>query len=152
MTGKANCSPACASWSARAFPIVTSLDLHANVTPAMVAHSDGLVAYRTYPHIDMSDTGRRAARLLDGILKSGDRPAKSFSQLDFLIPLTAQCSLIDPVKSLYARMGALEAETGMALSFTPCFPAADFIHCRPAVFGYGKDPAAVKRIGRPIRG
>jgi microcystin degradation protein MlrC len=127
-------------------PIVTSLDLHANVTPAMFDLADGLVAYRTYPHIDMADTGRRAARLLDKILASGDRPAKSFSQLDFLIPLTAQCSLIDPVKTLYTRMAGLETETGATLSFTPCFPAADFPDCRPSVFGYGKDPIAVKRV------
>ena len=35
-------------------PIVASLDLHANVTRAMFAQADGLVAYRTYPHIDLS--------------------------------------------------------------------------------------------------
>src|SRR4051812_27740124 len=33
-------------------PIVISLDYHANVTPAMVEHTDGFVAYRTYPHVD----------------------------------------------------------------------------------------------------
>ncbi len=37
-------------------PLVVSLDLHANITPAMVEHADALVAYRTYPHIDMADT------------------------------------------------------------------------------------------------
>jgi microcystin degradation protein MlrC len=39
-------------------PLVASLDLHANVTPAMVEHADALIAYRTYPHVDMADTGR----------------------------------------------------------------------------------------------
>ena len=42
-------------------PVVASLDLHANITPAMVRLSDALVAYRTYPHVDMADTGARAA-------------------------------------------------------------------------------------------
>src|ERR1700757_3912521 len=42
-------------------PLVVSLDLHANVTPEMVAHADALIAYRTYPHVDMADTGRVAA-------------------------------------------------------------------------------------------
>jgi microcystin degradation protein MlrC len=42
-------------------PIVASLDLHANVTARMLQLSDGLVAYRTYPHIDMAETGERAA-------------------------------------------------------------------------------------------
>ena len=43
-------------------PLVVSLDLHANVTPQMVEHADALIAYRTYPHVDMADTGRAAAR------------------------------------------------------------------------------------------
>ena len=43
-------------------PIVTSLDYHANMTPAMVAHASAMVGYRTYPHIDMAATGKRAAR------------------------------------------------------------------------------------------
>src|SRR6185436_19838596 len=54
-------------------PVVASLDLHANVTRAMIERADGLVAYRTYPHVDMAETGARAARLLDAMLKRGER-------------------------------------------------------------------------------
>src|SRR6516225_8070559 len=36
-------------------PLVASLDLHANVTPEMVEHADALIAYRTYPHVDMAE-------------------------------------------------------------------------------------------------
>ena len=43
-------------------PLVASLDLHANVTPEMVEHADALIAYRTYPHVDMAETGRACAR------------------------------------------------------------------------------------------
>ena len=43
-------------------PLVVSLDLHSNTTAAMVEHCDGLIAYRTYPHLDMAETGQRAAR------------------------------------------------------------------------------------------
>ena len=50
-------------------PLVVSLDLHANVTSAMVEHADVLIAYRTYPHIDMAVTGKRAVELLDRLLK-----------------------------------------------------------------------------------
>ena len=46
-------------------PIVASLDYHANLTPDMAALATALVGYRTYPHIDMAETGRRAAGLLD---------------------------------------------------------------------------------------
>src|ERR1700712_1475128 len=50
-------------------PVVVSLDLHANVTPEMVEHADALIAYRTYPHVDMADTGRAAARHLALLLR-----------------------------------------------------------------------------------
>jgi len=45
-------------------PLVVSLDLHANVTEKMLKHADALVAYRTYPHVDMAETGERAAKIL----------------------------------------------------------------------------------------
>ncbi|HEX2115114.1 MAG TPA: M81 family metallopeptidase [Alphaproteobacteria bacterium] len=126
-------------------PVVTSLDLHANVTRAMIEGAEGLVAYRTYPHVDMTDTGRRVLPLLEQILRRGETPARSWRQLPFLIPLNTQCTLIDPAKALYARLADLESKTGVTLSFTPGFPAADFADCGPAVFGYGFDRAAVAR-------
>src|SRR5690606_5401936 len=46
-----------------ALPIVVSLDLHANVTLAMLQHAEAMVAFRTYPHIDYVKTGERAAEL-----------------------------------------------------------------------------------------
>ena len=50
-------------------PLVVSLDLHANVTPQMIEHADALIAYRTYPHVDMADTGRAAAEHLALLLE-----------------------------------------------------------------------------------
>jgi microcystin degradation protein MlrC len=44
--------------------IVVSLDLHGILTDRMVEHSDAIVAYHTYPHVDFYETGQRAARLL----------------------------------------------------------------------------------------
>ena len=35
-------------------PIAASLDLHANMTRAMFETADALVAYRSYPHVDMA--------------------------------------------------------------------------------------------------
>src|ERR1022692_4192286 len=105
-------------------PIVASLDLHANVTQAMIKHCDAFVSYRTYPHVDMAASGERAARLLEGMLGGGDAPAKSFRTLDFLTGLPSQCTLIEPARSLYAMLERLEREHGAVLSFTPGFPMA----------------------------
>ena len=65
-------------------PVVASLDLHANMTPEMVDLTGALVAYRTYPHVDMAATGARAARHLHALLNGLAARHKAFLQLPFL--------------------------------------------------------------------
>jgi len=132
-------------------PVVASLDLHANVTRAMIAHADGLVAYRTYPHVDMAATGERAALLLDRILRAGRKPASAFLPLDYLTGIPSQCSFIEPCRSIYEHMEQLERRHGSVLSFTPGFPMADFAECGMAVFGYeGNASAAVAQLREAV--
>lgn len=50
-------------------PIVVSLDLHGILTDRMLEHSDAVVPYHTYPHVDFRETGERAARLLLRIVR-----------------------------------------------------------------------------------
>jgi microcystin degradation protein MlrC len=126
-------------------PIVASLDLHANVSASMMTTTDGLVAFRTYPHVDMAQTGWRAATLLDAILARGERPAKEIRRLDFLIPLTSQCTLIEPAAGLYDALAAAEDICGGWVSMATGFPAADVECCAPSIFGYGFDAAALTR-------
>jgi microcystin degradation protein MlrC len=124
-------------------PVVASLDLHANVTRDMVAHADALSIYRTYPHVDMAETGGRAAGLLMRLLASGRRLAKAYRTLDYLTGLPSQSTFIEPGRSLYALLARIEERTGVALSFAPGFPMADFLECGMSVVGYAdSEPAA----------
>jgi microcystin degradation protein MlrC len=132
-------------------PIVASLDLHANVTRAMVETVDAMVAYRTYPHVDMADTGARAARLLDQMLKTGERLKGRFHTLDYLTGLSSQCSFIEPCKSLYAELARLEEKHNCMLSFTPGFPMADFEECGMSVFGYGAEEKSTSLAVEQLR-
>jgi microcystin degradation protein MlrC len=122
-------------------PLVVSLDLHANVSPEMMLHADALIAYRTYPHVDMADTGRACARHLALMLKTKARFAKAFRQLPFLIPISWQCTNDQPTKGIYQELAALESDAVPTLSFAPGFPAADFRDCGPSVFAYGRTQA-----------
>src|ERR1700736_2014725 len=122
-------------------PLVVSLDLHANVTPQMVEHADALIAYRTYPHVDMADTGRAAAKHLALLVGTKQKFAKAFRQLPFLIPISWQCTNDQPTKGIYRKLAALESDAVPTLSFAPGFPAADFLDCGPSVFAYGKTQA-----------
>jgi microcystin degradation protein MlrC len=122
-------------------PLIASLDLHANVTPEMMQHADALIAYRTYPHVDMADTGRDAAKHLALLLGTKQKFAKAFRQLPFLIPISWQCTNDRPTKGIFQKLAALQSDAVPTLSFAPGFPAADFEHCGPSVFAYGRTQA-----------
>ena len=55
--------------------LIASLDFHANVSARMVEHADALVSFRSYPHVDMTETGARTAALLHDLL-AHPAPAK----------------------------------------------------------------------------
>ena len=67
-------------------PLVATLDLHANITIAMVAAADVLVLYHTAPHIDVFETGQRGAAVLRRILIDGARPVTAFQKLPCSMP------------------------------------------------------------------
>jgi microcystin degradation protein MlrC len=119
-------------------PLVASLDLHANVTPQMIEQADALIAYRTYPHVDMAETGRAAARHIALLLATKQRLAKAFRQLPFLIPISWQSTLDQPAKSIYEKLASLESDAVPTLSLAFGFPAADFVDCGVSVFAYGR--------------
>ncbi|MBL0147434.1 MAG: M81 family metallopeptidase [Ideonella sp.] len=123
-------------------PIVASLDLHANVTQRMLALADALVAYRTYPHIDMADTGVLAAQLLQRRLRAGRREPMACRRLPYLIPLNAQSTWMPPAQAHYDTLVALDRCHGTVLSFCMGFPAADFAECAPMVWAHGEQAAS----------
>ncbi len=136
-----------------ALPIVASLDLHANVTRRMLAQADALTAYRTYPHVDMAATGERAARILERRLVDRSRRWHTAARrVPFLLPLNAQCTLMEPAASVIAALETLEARGDVELSFAMGFSAADFAECGPVVFGHGADAVAVQQAVDELHG
>ncbi|AOK32409.1 MULTISPECIES: M81 family metallopeptidase [Burkholderia] len=121
--------------------IVASLDLHANVTEQMFHHADALVPFRTYPHVDMAETGARAARVLLRIGSGGRREHRVFRRMPFLIPIEAMATSQAPASHLYALVARLEREYEVDLSVTLGFPSADICECGPAIWGDGVNRA-----------
>jgi microcystin degradation protein MlrC len=65
-------------------PIVFSLDLHGVLTTKMIENGNALTAYHTYPHVDLYDTGERAAKLLLRIL-DGAKPVTARVRVPTLV-------------------------------------------------------------------
>ncbi len=68
-------------------PVVCTLDYHANVTKEMVELSDLMVGFRTYPHVDFGETGERAAKALEQLVLTGERPKPVFRKLPLIVPV-----------------------------------------------------------------
>ena len=105
-------------------PVVTTLDLHANISPAMAAHSTALVVYRSNPHLDQRERGLEAAALMDRILRGGARPVQALETPPLLIRISRQYTAEAPAKGLYddvnetlARPGILSASAAMGFYF-----------------------------------
>jgi microcystin degradation protein MlrC len=133
-------------------PVVASLDLHANVTDMMVENADMLIGYRTYPHVDMAETGARAAVQLDRMMKRGRKPAKAFRRIPFLISIVWQCTELEPAREIYGRLADCETGDVASVSFLPGFPAADFPGCGPTVVAYADDAMRAAAAADAIAG
>ncbi len=127
-------------------PVAVSLDLHANITSEMVAHADVITVFRTYPHLDMAQTGARAGDQLLEVVESGRTPFTTFRKLPFLIPLQAQCTDDEPVRSLYRNLPSSTQSGGMNAEIALGFPPADIAMCGPAAVATAFSRAGAERM------
>lgn len=114
-------------------PIVVSHDYHANVTPETVQLCDALVGYLTYPHIDRPGTGERAAKALDVILARGMPAGKALRKSPFLIPLTYQCTMVEPSQGIVAASVEDVGGDVVSLAYLAGFPPSDQYWCGPSI-------------------
>ena len=57
--------------------LAASFDLHANMHPDLASLLDVATGYRTHPHVDMHETGRRALAMLKDAVEGRTRPARA---------------------------------------------------------------------------
>ena len=105
-------------------PIVCSLDCHAVVTRQMVELSDALTAYRTHPHVDFVETGRRAASILLGKLTGKTKPLMRCKKMPMLFSDNGMGS--GPLKTLLDEIVRWDKTPGViACSVCPCYEFQD---------------------------
>lgn len=130
-------------------PVVVSLDLHANLTADMVRHASAICIYRTYPHLDMADTGARAFAALHAQL-GGYRPAVAFRQVPYLVPLHAQHTGSDPARSLYAGLDRFADGASTHAELALGFTAADIADAGPAIVAYAASQSDADRMADAV--
>jgi len=124
-------------------PIAVSLDLHGNLSPAFFELASAVTIYRTYPHVDLAETGARAQVLLAQLLEHGGSLARAMRQVNYIIPITAQSTFHEPAKSLYEGLPQHECDGVFSTDIALGFPPADIPDNGPTVFAYGTDQPSV---------
>jgi len=89
-------------------PIVGTLDLHANVTERMLEPATALIGYHTSPHIDMYETGQKAAQVLMSVIGGELNPTTSLVRIPMLIPPENRTHMWGPLADLINRAVELE--------------------------------------------
>ncbi len=108
------------------FPIIVTLDLHANISPALAERSTVIIGFETYPHVDMGERGREAAALIARIVRNEVRPVQAYRQLPLLTMPPMQCTLREPMQTFVRKMHELKSQPGMlSATLSMGFPFAD---------------------------
>ncbi|MFK7814677.1 MAG: M81 family metallopeptidase [Maribacter sp.] len=95
--------------------ISTSMDLHGNVSKRLAEHSDLITCYRMAPHEDALESKARAiTNLLDRLESGKGKPKfKAWIPVPVLLPGEKTSTRIEPGKSIYAKIPAIENQEGV---------------------------------------
>ena len=92
--------------------ISASMDLHGNVSAALVGAVDMFTAYRTAPHIDVEETRAKAFRLLVECLEKGTRPLRAWVPVPVILPGERTSTIAEPGRAFYQSIAEFDSIQG----------------------------------------
>jgi microcystin degradation protein MlrC len=115
--------------------IAATLDMHANVSPAMISAADMMMAYRTYPHVDQHERALHMARLMEAVLGGGPRPRLVMARMPMMDAANhGQTAVGQPMPDLLKLANRLEQRDGIVCaSIQIGFPWSDVPDIGPSV-------------------
>lgn len=120
-------------------PIAITLDPHANVSKQMCALADIIVSFKTYPHIDMRETGRQAGEILHRAMAGEIKPRTIRVSRPMLEEVNGGRTDIGPMIDRISRARAYEEQTDVfAVSINAGFASADVAEVGPTVLVTGQ--------------
>ncbi len=133
-------------------PIVSTLDLHANVSLRMVSTVNAVVGYDTYPHVDMAERGREATLLLERLMRREITPTVAIRKPPMLP--TSQRMTTDrmPMRALIDRAHEAEEDPRVLnVTIAGGFPPADVEEAGVSIIvTTDNDPALAAQIADEI--
>lgn len=89
-------------------PLVTSHDLHANLTRARMETADAIVAYQTNPHRDHAKIGKKAGAIAIGTVLGEIKPTMAWRTLPMILGGGKTIDFLAPMRAVFRRMHKLE--------------------------------------------
>ncbi|MBY0138025.1 M81 family metallopeptidase [Paracoccus yeei] len=133
-------------------PIGVALDLHGNITQKMLDHCDVIVGFKTYPHVDMIETGEHVLRLFQPLLGGAPRPAMALCHPPMLaatlcMNTTTDCAMTD----LIAMARAAETRLGVqAVTVFGGFPISDLAETGLSIVTVADTPALATAVSAKL--
>jgi len=109
-------------------PIAVALDLHGNVTAKMIANADVIVSFKTYPHVDMYETGEHAGRLLFAAMDRRIRPVMAWRRLPLVSHTLRSNTDEGAMREAVEAARRAEADGALGVSVLAGFGLADIPH------------------------
>ncbi|WP_108482231.1 M81 family metallopeptidase [Oceaniglobus ichthyenteri] len=112
-------------------PIAVALDYHTNLSAELVENSTVITGYRTYPHVDMYETGERAMNTLMRAVQDGVDLVMMWDHRQMLTHMLHQTPAQQPMRDIMELAIAAENSGEVAnASLFVGFPLADTPHTR----------------------
>ena len=121
--------------------IVSTIDLHANISDRMVNATDAIISYQTNPHVDQRERAADAARLIRRLL-AGDRFAKRFIRMPIVGPSTRLLTAEGPYADLVAYGQTQTSNALPVVSVVGGFAWSDTSKNGLAILTYGEKSSA----------
>jgi len=106
-------------------PIGVALDLHGNITQKIVDNADVVVGFKTYPHVDMYETGQHVGHLLLAMLQGGPRYTVRWRRLPLMSHTLCSTTLHGAMQRAVQAAQAAEKDGQPAVTIFAGFSLAD---------------------------
>jgi len=123
-------------------PVAVTLDMHGNLTDAMVANADAIIGYKTYPHTDMHEAGRHIGQVLWDKIEGRAEPVMAWGAAPILAQTLRMGTADAPMGKLQQATRDEEAAGLLAATVLGGFPLVDVPHAGLSVVTVANgDPA-----------
>jgi len=132
-------------------PIAVAFDLHGKMTDKISNNSDIVVSFKTYPHIDMYETGAQTAKLLVAMMRKHIQPTIAYRRLPLMSNTLCSRTDLGPMQEAVAMARAAEAHGMLSVSILAGFALADIAApCMSVVAVADNNQAAADAVAQDI--